>query len=254
MRSRRAGFLGRASARARLAWVSFIQLVTSTGSAPLRAARCWHSLASHSAISCCAPSGRATPRRAACPLRTRAVSCSLSTGLPGRKAPVRLAGATPEPPGTVTFGGLASSALMSHHGAWSRKARNVSGEGGELRLAPVSARVREQARAAPCPVTAGSLLVGVAYAGPDLHRGSRMVDQFVLSKHLPRLRDEDLRAGVVAVVQVNRGLVGGAPWASMHLPSGEGLLSLAVGLSSEPSIRIPVHAHCQVIRGPPSTD
>jgi hypothetical protein len=114
----------------------------------------------------------------------RAVSCSLSTGLPGRKAPVRLTGATPEPPGTVTFGGLAPSALMSHHGAWSPKVRNVSGEGGELRLAPVSARAREQARAVPCLVTAGSLLAGVACAGPDLQRGSRMVDQFVLSKHL----------------------------------------------------------------------
>jgi hypothetical protein len=56
--------------------------------------------------------------------------------------------------------------------------------GGELRLAPVSARAREQARAVPSLVTAGSLLAGVACAGPGLQRGSRMVDQFVLSKHL----------------------------------------------------------------------
>jgi hypothetical protein len=57
MRRCLAGFFSRVSASARLAWVSFIQPVTSTGSAPASsAARCWRSLASQSAISCCAPS------------------------------------------------------------------------------------------------------------------------------------------------------------------------------------------------------
>jgi hypothetical protein len=141
-------------------------------------------------------------------------------------------GATPEPPGTVTFGGLAPSALKSHHGAWSRKARNVSGEGGELRLAPVSARAREQARAVPCLVTADSVLAGVACAGPDLQRGSRMVDQFVLSKHLS---DCGMKTCAPVLLQLCRSTAVSLtvpPLASRHLPSSKGLLSLAVGLSS----------------------
>jgi hypothetical protein len=193
---------------------------------------------------------------------SRAVSCSLSTGLPGRKAPVRLTGATPEPPGTVTFGGLAPSALMSHHGAWSRKARNVSGERGR---AQARACLRSSARTgASCAVSGyGRFTSGwCCLCRPRSAAGFPDGGPVRIVQALIRLRDEDLRAGVVAVVQVNRGLVGGPPVGVQALAERRRTLEFgswpqlrtvhhtdAVVCHPGRPFRMSVHAHCQVLGG-----
>ena len=51
----------------------------------------------------------------------------------------------------------------------------------------------------------------VACAGPDLQQGSRMVDQFVLSKHLSDCGMKTCATVLLQLYRSNRGFVGDAP-------------------------------------------